>query len=263
MNNGLQQTGYANSRHNAVRHGVLSRHVVLRWEDGREYQALMDGLMAEYQPATATEYHLVEEIGLVIWRKARLVKAQTSNAHRVAEGLYEGFRGVQPVAFDRVKEPLATHDRVTVEGLLAFWHDVKFTALEDGLDAALAKLGQWQEEWQERHQQSGSSHQPAAPLLAVETFQTWVKGKIRHCTGLLAVDDANRAAQEQATTSASLASHGGRMMDLCRYETMLDRQLERKINLLLHLQGQRRMKERAALPPFIPTEPAATAGGTA
>src|SRR5215472_4081834 len=60
--------GYECSRFNAVRHAVLSKHIVLAWEDAAEYQSLLGALVQEYAPQGPTELHLVEEIAGIIWR---------------------------------------------------------------------------------------------------------------------------------------------------------------------------------------------------
>ncbi len=54
---------------NATRHGVMSRHTVMPWEDRGEYQELVDALVTEYAPAGPTERHLVEEVASVMWRR--------------------------------------------------------------------------------------------------------------------------------------------------------------------------------------------------
>ena len=69
---------YETTRFNALRHGVLSRHTVLPWEDRSEYQALLDALVAEHAPEGPTEEHLVEELAGVIWRKRRLRMAEAA-----------------------------------------------------------------------------------------------------------------------------------------------------------------------------------------
>jgi hypothetical protein len=80
--------GYDASRFNALRHGVLSAHTVLSWEDKAEYEALLSALAQEHAPDGPTEEHLVEEIAGVIWRKRRL---------RLAEGAsYRG--GLEKIA---------------------------------------------------------------------------------------------------------------------------------------------------------------------
>jgi hypothetical protein len=63
---------YEFARFNALRHGVLSQHTVLPWEDGEQYVILVEALVAEHKPQGPTEEHLVEELAGVIWRKRRL-----------------------------------------------------------------------------------------------------------------------------------------------------------------------------------------------
>ncbi len=69
---------YRATRFNAVRHGVLSRHTVLPWEDEAEYQALLSALVAEHAPEGPTEEHLVEELAGIIWRKRRVRLAEAA-----------------------------------------------------------------------------------------------------------------------------------------------------------------------------------------
>jgi hypothetical protein len=46
---------YEFARFNALRHGVLSQHTLLPWEDGEEYWALLEALVAEHKPQGPTE----------------------------------------------------------------------------------------------------------------------------------------------------------------------------------------------------------------
>ena len=71
-------SNYGMTRFNALRHGVLSRYVVLVWEDGTEYEALLGALVAEHAPDGPTEEHLVEELAGIIWRKRRLRLAEAA-----------------------------------------------------------------------------------------------------------------------------------------------------------------------------------------
>jgi hypothetical protein len=54
---------YEVARFNALRHGVLSKHAVLPWEDPEEYSRLLEALVAEHKPQGPTEEHFVEELG--------------------------------------------------------------------------------------------------------------------------------------------------------------------------------------------------------
>jgi hypothetical protein len=69
---GSQTMSYETTRFNALRHGVLSKHTVLPWEDEAEYETLLQSLVDEYHPEGPTEEHLVEELAGAIWRKRRL-----------------------------------------------------------------------------------------------------------------------------------------------------------------------------------------------
>ena len=74
-------TGTEITRLNACRHGVLSRHTVLPWEDAAQYEDVLNSLISEHVPSGPTELHLVEELAGIFWRKRRLRMAETS-AHR-------------------------------------------------------------------------------------------------------------------------------------------------------------------------------------
>ena len=74
----VPNSSYETTRFNALRHGVLSRHTVLPWEDRSEYQTLLDALVAEHAPDGPTEEHLVEELAGIIWRKRRLRMAEAA-----------------------------------------------------------------------------------------------------------------------------------------------------------------------------------------
>jgi hypothetical protein len=74
------KSGYTDTRFNATKYGILSRHTVLPWEDAEEYRELHDALIAEYAPHGPTEGHLVEELAGIMWRKQRLRMAEAGAA---------------------------------------------------------------------------------------------------------------------------------------------------------------------------------------
>ncbi len=75
----LEIVGYDNSKHNALKHGLLSKYTVMAWENAEDYQKLLDLLIAEHTPKGITEEHLVEELAGVIWRKMRLRYAENTS----------------------------------------------------------------------------------------------------------------------------------------------------------------------------------------
>lgn len=64
--------GKAKSSMNGIRHGLLARTVVLQGESEERFNETLQDLLDEFQPATATEYLLVENMAVAHWRKRRL-----------------------------------------------------------------------------------------------------------------------------------------------------------------------------------------------
>jgi len=114
-----QQRGgnYEVARFNALRHGVLSRHTVLPWEDGEEYLTLLEALVAEHNPQGPTEEHLVEELAGVIWRKRRLRLGENAAHHR---------------ALMRASDP---HQQTGKAALINFSEDVESKCIGDAIRA--------------------------------------------------------------------------------------------------------------------------------
>lgn len=75
---------YEPVRFNAMKHGILSRLVVLAHEDHTEFADLLAALMDEHRPAGMTERHLIEELATIIWRKRRVLLAEGA---KINEGL--------------------------------------------------------------------------------------------------------------------------------------------------------------------------------
>src|SRR5215831_4975983 len=89
---------YEFTRHNALRHGVLSQHTVLPWEDGSEYLALVEALTAEHEPKGPTEEHLIEELAGIFWRKRRLRLAEAAAHHRALKHALDPYQHTAEVA---------------------------------------------------------------------------------------------------------------------------------------------------------------------
>src|SRR5690349_1629408 len=95
---------YEFARFNALRHGVLSQHTVLPWENGDEYRTLLDALVAEHKPQGPTEEHLVEELTGVIWRKRRLRLGERAAHHRALMRATDPYQHTADAALINVAE---------------------------------------------------------------------------------------------------------------------------------------------------------------
>jgi hypothetical protein len=265
--------GYERSRLNAVRHGILSRHLVLPWEDRSEYDDLLESLVAEHRPNGPTEQHLVEELAGLMWRKQRLTIAEAS-AHRA--GLHRALEEKNPWGYDRVvvralahldggepTEDAAAAIRATPEDDEAELRDLaeeeamtdralailrKDTA--EAYDRALAALHKdtreaWAETLDEQSDDRGASYddsdnsildkpyQPDAPSLRCFLEKETIPWYLRRRREL-----KNRNLIRAQAFGEALDPD--RLDRLARYEVHLDRKLERILGMLLKLQDLRR-----------------------
>jgi hypothetical protein len=95
---------YEFARFNALRHGVLSQHTVLPWEDPDEYRELVEALAAEHQPQGPTEEHLLEELAGIIWRKRRLRLGENAAHHRALSRAADPYQHTAEAALISVAE---------------------------------------------------------------------------------------------------------------------------------------------------------------
>src|SRR5215469_3966510 len=89
---------YEFSRHNALKHGLLSQYTVLPWEDSGEYRALVEALTTEHEPKGPTEEHLIEELAGIFWRKRRLRLAEAAAHHHALKRALDPYQHTAEVA---------------------------------------------------------------------------------------------------------------------------------------------------------------------
>jgi hypothetical protein len=70
------------SARNAVKHGLLSRDIVLQNEDPEEFDALLSRLRHDMQPKGIIECELVENLAVDLWRLRRVRQVETSIFNR-------------------------------------------------------------------------------------------------------------------------------------------------------------------------------------
>ena len=82
--------GKAISAQNAFSHGLTAARLVLPWENQDEFDSLLNHLVAEHRPATATEGLLVREIAEQYWRLQRARNHEHTLLSKANEYLEEG-----------------------------------------------------------------------------------------------------------------------------------------------------------------------------
>jgi hypothetical protein len=82
--------GRAAVRLNGLKYGLYAETLILPGEDPAQFDALLDRLDAEYQPATPTEEQYVSQLAMACWRRARVQRMeagyyQSEHKHLSAE----------------------------------------------------------------------------------------------------------------------------------------------------------------------------------
>jgi hypothetical protein len=91
--------GKERSKFNARKHGLFSKAVLLQGESRAEYDALLNGLMEDFQPQGKLETVLVENLAILLWRKRRLLQVETA---RISNCIEDGD-GSEPVKIIMVR----------------------------------------------------------------------------------------------------------------------------------------------------------------
>jgi hypothetical protein len=77
--------GKARSKHNAIKHAIFSRVIVLPGESRAEYNALLNDLTEDRHPEGRLEEILVEKLAAIIWRQRRLFIAEGAEIRKGTE----------------------------------------------------------------------------------------------------------------------------------------------------------------------------------
>ncbi len=99
------RTGKAESKMNAMKHGLLAEQVVVRGEDPVEFAGVLESLIGEFQPQGPLEEQLVERVAACMWRLRRL--------YRVEAGIltYEALT----IELDRAKKEARSYEEYVDE----------------------------------------------------------------------------------------------------------------------------------------------------
>jgi hypothetical protein len=70
------EAGKAQSRRNALKHGIFAANMFVYGENPSEYQELLDALREDLAPEGALEELLVERIAICVWRGKRVLRCE-------------------------------------------------------------------------------------------------------------------------------------------------------------------------------------------
>ena len=241
---------YEPVRFNAMKHGILSRLVVLAHEDHAEFEDLLAALIDEHRPAGMTERHLIEELAAIIWRKRRVLLAEGAKINEGLKSVVSSSKSVMASAapFQRGMTSENTDVRDLLEMTPA---DIEESQKDAALDlaatqkaAAILRKGgpnvyakarraliQDSRDWWDEHVEE-ESHPATAEGLA-----KFIQETLEPICFRMEREAQFTPAIKSQTLGEGLRAH--MMEKLNRYETHLDRKFERTLAMILKLKDLR------------------------
>jgi hypothetical protein len=250
--------GYAGSRFNAVRHGVLSELTVLPWESEADYAKLLEGFVKEYGPRGPTEDHLIEEIAGVIWRKRRLRLAEAGSywkrvdqATEFSSNTFDEQR-VRPTVDAILTTPAETaKDIIEMQRRMAAVKragEILMEGKPGAYEAAIAELDEGTQAIWKKHIAPKLEDLDEDEDERVEQYTTDSRGLLGYLLRSVWPDYLTRLGS-LGMRSLIRAEVLGETLDfqrleqISRYEVHLDRKFGRAVSMLLRLRELRQLNE--------------------
>lgn len=244
------QNSYETVRYNAMKHGILSRLVVLSHEDAGEFADLLAAMIEEHKPSGMTERHLIEELASIIWRKRRVLLAEGA---KINEGLkYSACNaeGVIPAAapfefglsgkstdlrdlMEMTPDEIAVRQRDTKHDLeatrkaSAILYRGGVKAYDKALRALLPDSRDWWQQYVEDEEYPATA----------EGLADFIREHLEPICMSMEKEARHLEAIKAQTLGEGLQAY--KLEKLNRYETHLDRKFERTLAMLLKLKELR------------------------
>jgi hypothetical protein len=249
------ERGKRNVSRNAIKHGFLSREVVITAGDGeeslKEFHDLLEDLSEQHEPVGVVEEALVQTIASCWWRKARVIRAENGS---ICKRLYT-------VANNRERRNLDEHSglaklsaillnakcEIVTDGYMSEQTRIKIYSTfgpSDPFALTCSSVGPpevgTQDQQSEKIVDQEANETKAASVVAlIESYQKSIRTQQNSATARQKVE-RNNEARSFSLPPADVTDK------LLRYEAHLDKQLYRAMDQLERLQRQRRGE---AVPP--------------
>ncbi len=266
---------------NALKHGLLSKEVVIAVGDGREsrsaYEALLRQLRADLEPQGTLEEMLIEKMAILYWRQRRVLRcengeirqalatirwrdhsAREENAFAV---MRMGFSGAERRrrleknslglewligCLEDVRQEVETVGPLSDEArvdLVAYFGDPEDSDLVRQCDAytAMARKGQTTPA-----RTPGQDGDMPSPAQCKKTLLDLIDAELEQLNDRKAAVERSEALQLEAQVATLALPDREGTENILRYETTFERQLYRAITQYLGLQERRRKKDGEA-----------------
>jgi hypothetical protein len=255
--------GRAVSKMNALKHGILSKEVLVRGkharENEREFYALQARFREHLKPVGPMEEMLVDRIVTAHWRLRRALKAESGEiALKVDEGQWHRSHSNADLYLNPWENPVSKLEKSAIgNAVLMDWlYEVHTRVKQEGelTEAAIqgllkefgAKPNRMTEDLERLRSHLKQNPEGLEPSALREQTLTAIDRRLETLE-LRKADCENREKmEEEARQAADVLPSTGELEIILRYETKLDRQMYRDMILLERLQ-RRRLGE--AVPP--------------
>jgi len=251
------EQGKAISRLNALKHGILSKELLLTGEVSRELEELSRCLRVELRPEGELELVLVDRIATCVWRLRRVLRVETSEIRRSQLRLMEE-EDEADLSMDGCARSLkdAKEELQAAEDALAFLKgdgDLLQIDLEDD-----TPLGKAFDSLADEHFQEVEQNTPATEIRSHALSQGWTAERLRKALVPILQEQVRTARAAVRKAQIRWTVHEKRETErrclklvtrevpqestlnrLLRYEAALERQLYRALHELLRLQSTR------------------------
>lgn len=254
--------GKDRSKHNAVKHGIFSNVVVLKGEPQVEFNRLLNGLRDDFQPVGMFEELLVEKLAGLFWRNRRLLIAEAAEIRANSEFIeWDGNESKRktdpPISFIFSGLIRGIGDPDVLQQCLDLLAELKESIDENGFDlesdkVILAKLyGSTEDQktllhsyaiWlntsltpEEERQREGY----ATPQESKDNFLHELNQEIKRLGRYQKEQEAILSAKLQVELLRQNVPDAPQLDRLMRYETSLERSIERTLNQLERTQRMR------------------------
>ena len=268
--------GRAVSKMNALKHGILSKEVLVRGlnrkESGRELTALHQRFWEQLNPEGPMEEMLVDQIVTTHWRLRRALTAESGEIElSVDEGQWNRRRGANPVLqwmqWERLGDPIWNmEDSSLGNSILESWLDEVRKAVEQAgelTEAAIQDLAKQYggkpnsltRELEELRLQLQENPEGLDASLLRERNKdrvlAFLKRKLSRLASWRSQCEEREECREEAQQAAAVLPSMDVLEKILRYETKLERQMFRAMAQLERLQ---RMRQGEAVPAPLSVE---------
>jgi hypothetical protein len=264
--------GEKRGRFNALKHGLLSKFVLLHGESKDDYRSLSIGLQDDFLPQGQWESILVDNLTVLLWRLRRFIKAESGE---ITEKRF--FMEMEMITKQADEARQLSRDAMASDGLVA--HDNNLSVVKEILDTLrkfrlLITKEQFSESIPFINKLYGVNLHGETPDHFRQVFMKFVEamelekkqgdqsnvsklkqsiiemidGEIEQFSNLKEVREGINSEKVLFRNFAAVIPDGEALDRLLRYETHLSREIDRVLNRLERLQ---RMRAGQPLPPQL------------